>query len=81
MSKINGLYSSKEIADLYGIRVWTVRLVIERLGLDRRFGRNRVVYAEDLDKLEIAFKTLGYKIPDSPQPAAAATEVEGAPWE
>ena len=74
---LNGCFSSQEVADRYGLSVWTVRLVIDRLGLDRRFGHNRVVLAEDLPKLEIAFKTLGHAIPAQPQPAAAVEE--GAP--
>jgi hypothetical protein len=77
MSDLNGCYTSQEIADIYGIKAWTVRLVIDRLGLDRRIGRTRVVFAEDLPSLEIGFRTLGHKIPEQPQPAA----VESAPWE
>jgi hypothetical protein len=62
MSTVNDCYSTLEVAELYGISPWTVRRVIDRLGLGRRVGRNRVVFADDLPKLEIAFRTLGHTI-------------------
>jgi hypothetical protein len=72
-----GCLSTQEVADGFGLNVWTVRLVVDRLGLDRRVGRNRVVLAADLPKLEIAFRTLGHAIPpfSPPQPAE-----EGVTW-
>ena len=80
MPDFNECFTSREIADRFGAPISTVRLVIERLGIDHRFARNRVVFADDLPKLEIAFRTLGHTIPTSPhlQPAA---EPAGAPWE
>ena len=83
MPDFNECFTSREIADRFGVPISTVRLVIERLGIDHRFPRNRVVFAEDLGKLTIAFQTLGYTIPDPMQPAAAETVEtaveEGAP--
>ena len=79
MPDFNECYTSRQIADLFRVPISTVRLVIERLGIDHRFARNRVLFAEDLGKLTIAFQTLGYTISDPMQPAAVEVE-EGAPW-
>jgi hypothetical protein len=79
MPDFNGCYTTREIADQFGVPVSTARLVIDRLGLGHRFQRSRIVFAEDFEKLTVAFQTLGYKIPVPMQPAAAVVE-GGAPW-
>jgi hypothetical protein len=81
MSTVNSCYSTQEIADLFEVPIETTRRIIDRLGLGRRIGQNRAVFAADLPTLEIAFRTLGYLVPkgDSLQPAAQAQE--GGPWE
>jgi hypothetical protein len=40
-----------------------------KLGIGRRFGRNRVIAEADLPTLEIGLRTLGYRIPVGPPPA------------
>ena len=76
MSALKGCFTVPEVAELYGVPISTVRLAVDRLGIGHRFGRSRVVYAEDFPQLETAFRTLGYKLPSfkrtQPQPVAAS---------
>jgi hypothetical protein len=74
-------YSSQGIADLFGVPIETVRRIIDRLGLGGRVGQNRVVFAEDLPALRVAFLSHGYPVPeaDSLQPVAAPPQEEEGP--
>jgi hypothetical protein len=53
-------YSTQDVADMFGVSVETSRRIIDKLGLGRRIGGNRVVLTADLEALRIAFRTLGY---------------------
>jgi hypothetical protein len=63
MPAVKNCLTVPEIASLYAVPASTVRLAIDRLHLGHRFNRSRLVYVEDLDQLEAAFKTLGYRLP------------------
>jgi hypothetical protein len=71
MSMVNTCYSRQEISDRFKVPIETTRRIIDRLGLGRRIGQSRAVFAADLPSLEIAFRTLGYLVPDPPQPVTA----------
>jgi hypothetical protein len=68
-SGLDGYHTTHEAATRYGVKIWVVRKLVDRLGIGRRFGRYRVVAEADLPTLEIGLRTLGYRIP-----AAAAEE-------
>jgi hypothetical protein len=70
MSGLNGYHTTQETATRYGVKIWVVRKLFDRLGIGHRFGRYRVVAEADLPTLEIGLRTLGYAVPNPMQPAA-----------
>jgi hypothetical protein len=65
------VFTSQDLAERYHVPAWTIRLLIDRLGLGRRLGRWRIITTSaDLDKLEAGLQALGHKIPEKPLVAA-----------
>jgi hypothetical protein len=63
MSAEGDLFSSRDVADRWGVPLHRAVKVIDRLGLGRRIGRNRAVRVEDLDKIELGLRAAGYLTP------------------
>jgi hypothetical protein len=63
----NGLILYKDAEKACGDNnVWVVRDLARKLGIARKFGRNNVIYAEDMPALRIGLLALGYKLPPPP---------------
>jgi hypothetical protein len=81
MPFLNGCFTAPEIAARYQVPITLIRRLVDRLKLGTRLNGGRVVFTEDLDKIEVALISMG-KLTASeptselePEPESSVAEV------
>jgi hypothetical protein len=70
----NSHLTFQSVADRYGVSLWIIRKIADRLQIGFKSGSYWFFSVEDLPALEIGLKVLGHRIPPVAEPVAPDVE-------